>query len=109
MYTSTQFRSSARVLILRLTHAITIRLLPVNNSAPPTMTSTRPRQNTSPVNNFVTPNGSVPPVPAATVVAKTAPSAMNDPASILSASVRMTLMWAFFTPTSFGPFGDFRR
>ena len=46
-----QLRQTRAVLILRVAHAITIRLLPVNNSAPPTTTRIRPRQKAKPANN----------------------------------------------------------
>src|SRR5262249_54768003 len=47
-YTMTQFRSTSFVETLPLAQAITIRLLPVNNSAPPTKTIASPSENTSP-------------------------------------------------------------
>src|SRR5262249_29776010 len=47
-YTIVQLRSTSRVEIFPLAQAITIRLLPVNNSAPPTRTIARPSENTSP-------------------------------------------------------------
>ena len=43
-----QLRSIVRVETVPLAQAITIRLLPVNSSAPPTRTSANPRVNTSP-------------------------------------------------------------
>ena len=43
------------VVMRRLAHAITIRLLPVNSSAPPTTTSTRPSENTIPASSRETP------------------------------------------------------
>ena len=43
-----QLRSISPVVTFRLAHAITIRLLPVNSSAPPTITSARPSENTRP-------------------------------------------------------------
>jgi hypothetical protein len=39
----------------RLIKAMTIRLFPVNNSAPPTMTRMRPRENATPISNRVIP------------------------------------------------------
>ena len=47
-YTMSQLRSTSLVEILPLAQAITIRLLPVNNSAPPTKTIASPRENTNP-------------------------------------------------------------
>ncbi len=76
-----------------------IRLLPVKSSAPATTTRIRPRQNTSPPNNFVIPKGSTPAVPAVTVVAKTAPRAINAPARTASKNVLMASMFALFNPT----------
>src|SRR6516162_3322187 len=43
-----EVRSTSLVEILPLAQAITIRLLPVNNSAPPTRTIVRPSENTGP-------------------------------------------------------------
>ena len=45
-----QFRSISRVETFRLAHAMTIRLLPVNSSAPPTSTSASPSENARPPN-----------------------------------------------------------
>ena len=77
--------------------AITIRVLPVNNSAPPTMTRISPSENTSPANKRPTPYGR--PSPASTVVANRAPKPMNAPASAASTKVASVSALAFRTPT----------
>jgi hypothetical protein len=65
--------------------AITIKLLPVNSSAPPSTTRIKPSPNTMPAKSRLTPNGMTPSAPAMTVVANIAPSAMKAPASTASA------------------------
>jgi hypothetical protein len=50
-----QFLSTDAELTLRLAQAMTIRVLPVNSSAPPTMTRIRPSEKTG----FVRPNPEV--------------------------------------------------
>ena len=47
--------STARVVTFPLAQAITSMLLPVNNSAPPTITRMRPTQKTIPVSSRMTP------------------------------------------------------
>ncbi len=51
----TQLRNSMPVLTLRLAQAMTIRLLPVNSSAPATTTRMRPRQKAKPPTRRATP------------------------------------------------------
>ena len=109
-YTMPQFLSSSPVPTLRLAQAITIRLLPVNSSAPPTTTRIRPKLKTSPIRIRTKPVGQVvltvasAPVvinePAPTVVAKIAPSAMKAPASTASANIVTFAMCALRTPIS---------
>src|SRR4051812_677059 len=55
MNTTSQLVSILRVRTLPLAHAMTIRLLPVNSSAPATTTMISPDAKTTPVNNLVTP------------------------------------------------------
>src|SRR5262249_53721224 len=76
----------------------TIRLLPVNSSAPATTTRIRPSENVNPVSSRATPYGMALP-PAPVVVANAAPSAMNAPASTASTNVVTTPAPAFATPT----------
>src|SRR5262245_40216675 len=76
-----------------------MRLLPVKSSAPATTTSTRPSEKAIPASRRTTPKGRSPP-PAATVVEKTAPSAMNAPASTPSVSVVRAESPAFASPTA---------
>jgi len=66
--TMAQLRSSLPVLTFFAAQAMTIRLLPVNSSAPATTTRMRPRQKTRPPSRRFTPYGSAPP-PVHTVVA----------------------------------------
>src|SRR5262249_9529073 len=73
---------------------------PVNSSAPPTTTSTRPSEKTSPADNRTSPYGIAPEVPAVTVVEKTAPRAMNAPANTPSTNILVGSMLAFLTPIS---------
>src|SRR6185369_16407968 len=80
VYTILQLRRTCGVDTAPLAQAMLIRALPVNNSAPPTMTSTKPKQNTTPLTKREMPNGSAPAVPALTVVEKTAPRAIKAPA-----------------------------
>src|SRR3990172_7665036 len=94
----TQLRNRDPVLTLPLAQAITIRLFPVNNSAPPTTTKTSPRQKTRPVNNLAIPKGNVL-VPAAVFVANTAPSAIKAPANTDKVNIVSAGASAFRTPT----------
>ena len=107
---TTQFSKSARVVTLRLAHAITIMLLPVNNSAPPTTTRMRPTENTTPMSNRVNPYGmsavrawipsldTISMLPAPTVVAKIAPNEMNAPAITLRTNTVKGSADALLTP-----------
>ena len=52
MHTTIQFLSKSYSEIFLSAHAITIRLLPVNSSAPATTTKIRPRQKANPPNNW---------------------------------------------------------
>ena len=79
MHTTTQLRSSAPVPTRPLAHAITMRLLPVNSSAPATTTSNSPSENARPPSSRDTANpgeGSL-----ATSVNIIAPSPMKAPPS----------------------------
>jgi len=53
--TTSQFHNMRVVLTLRLAQAMTMRLLPVNSSAPATMTRIRPRLKASPAKSLTTP------------------------------------------------------
>src|SRR6516164_664779 len=97
-YTMIQFVSSAPVVTFWFAHAITIKLFPVNSSAPPTTTRIRPSENTKPARSRTTPKGTDPAVPATTVLENTAPSAMNAPASTASTNTLAASMPAFLTP-----------
>ena len=77
---------------------MTISVLPVNSSAPPTMIRIKPRQNTTPDSSRLIPNGSTPSAPASTVVANMAPSAMKAPPSTASVSRPTTSIRVFCTP-----------
>src|SRR3954447_24183904 len=80
---ASQFKSRLRVFTLPLAHAITIRLFPVNSSAPPTTTRMSPTEKTSPVNSLPTPyDGRA--EPALTVVENRAPNEITAPARPLS-------------------------
>src|SRR5262245_30634537 len=98
-YTSTHERTRPPVPSRPLAHAMTSRLLPVNSSAPPTTTSTRPRLKTTPARTQAGPAGDIV-VPVRATVANTPPSAMKAPASTASARVRGASMVALRTPTS---------
>ena len=50
-----QLRHTLTVLTFRAAHAMMIKLLPVNSSAPATTTKIRPRQKAKPANNRATP------------------------------------------------------
>jgi hypothetical protein len=82
--------------ILLATQAMTTRLLPVNSSAPPTTTSTSPRENANPASIRPGPNPKELPVRAS--VENMAPNAMNAPASTPSARVGTAGRVAFLTP-----------
>ena len=99
-YTIPQLRSTAVRGIRPLAKAMTIRLLPVNSSAPATTTAMRPRQKTRPPNSLTRPK----PMPAAdkpvvTIVAKIAPHAIKAPASTARANMVGVLSSALATPT----------
>src|SRR4029453_19295394 len=64
-----QLARTAEVLTLPPAHAITMRLLPVNSSAPPTTTRTSPTLKTRPASTRVGPHGA-PLVPASATVEK---------------------------------------
>jgi hypothetical protein len=80
----TQARSISTSRTLLLAQAITIRLLPVKSSAPPTTTSTRPSAKTRPPSARTGPPG--PEIPASTVVANMPPSPMKAPPSTARAN-----------------------
>ena len=82
---------------LRPANAITIRVLPVNSSAPLTTTRIRPRLNTSPPSSLEIPGASV--ASDVTTCEKFAPSAMNAPASTPSGTSLRRGSAAFITPT----------
>ena len=95
--TSTQLRSSCAELILPSAHAMASRLLPVNSSAPATITSSSPSEKTSP-----------PPICAAakprvasalTITNNIVPRPMNAPASVPSIKSGSVAMRALATPT----------
>src|SRR5512139_3037779 len=106
-----QFLSSRRELTLRLAHAMMIRLLPVNNSAPPTTTRINPRLNAKPANSRAKPVGQIvvrvvgvsgvveAKLPELSVVAKIAPSEINAPASTASANMFTHFRLALRTPS----------
>jgi hypothetical protein len=83
----------------RAAHAMTIRLLPVKSSAPPTTTSTRPRLKTTPASTRMDPEGESP-APARATVKKTAPSAMKAPARTLRTESAERSKAAFRAPAS---------
>ena len=78
-YTIPQLRNSCHGVMRRVAKLMTIRLLPVNSSAPATTTSISPSENPTPANSRVVPNPS--PECVAMIVAKIPPSAMKAPAS----------------------------
>ena len=87
MNTSVQFDSTARVVTFPLAHAITIRLLPVNSSAPAGDTPKSDpawRRTSGKKAHHAARQGADAPV--LTVVAKIAPNAMNAPPSTLNTS-----------------------
>ncbi|MNG02337.1 hypothetical protein D3C84_853630 [compost metagenome] len=91
-------RSSSPLAISLLAQAMASRLLPVNSSAPPITTSTRPRQKPRPPSRRVTPKPSS--LPVTTTVNNNAPKEMNAPASTASTSrVRLSAR-ALATPIS---------
>src|SRR5688572_5730106 len=95
-----QFRSNRLVATLPFAQAMTIKLLPVNNSAPPTITRTSPNENVSPITRRLTPYPTVSCIPAPTVVAKTAPREMKAPARTARTNVRTASTPALRTPAS---------
>ena len=96
-YTTAQLRASATSRTLRLAAAITMSMLPVNNSAPPTTTRMRPSEKLRPPMSREIPGAS--PVPAVTAVENTAPREMNTPPSTASANRRGNGSAALATPT----------
>ena len=95
-----QLRATEPRVIRRDAQAMASRLLPVNSSAPPTITRIRPSENASPAAIRTKPYGTTPALPAATVVAKAAPSATNAPASTASTNVGNSPATALRAPTS---------
>jgi hypothetical protein len=77
-----------------------MRLFPVNSSAPPTTTRIRPSENARPPRMRAGPNGSGSPVDVVAMVERTAPNAMNAPASTPRTNVRTKGIAAFAAPTS---------
>ena len=95
--TRAQFRSSRVSEILPLAHAMTIRLLPVNSSAPAMTTRTRPSEKATPPSTRVRPKPSAAPVTVS--VKYMPPKAMNTPANRPRMTVSRAGSCALRTPT----------
>jgi hypothetical protein len=94
----TQLRNCNRVEMRRPTQAMTRRLLPVNNSAPATITRISPREKATPPKSraLAKPRaGSL-----TTSVKNIAPRPMNPPANTASAAIEGNGNCALVTPTS---------
>jgi hypothetical protein len=90
-------RSTCAEVILPSAQAIARRLLPVNSSAPATITSTSPSENTRPPPICAAAKPSV--ASALTITNNIIPRPMKAPASVPSIKSGSVAMRAFATPT----------
>jgi hypothetical protein len=96
MYTISHTRSKRVAVTWPLATAISMRLFPVNSSAPAITTKIRPSENATPASHLVTPKPRELSVP--TKVARTAPRPMNTPARTPSTNAGIMRAFALATP-----------